>query len=41
MSKNVALNIPQALAMALRSKGRFITIEHQELIRELEADANS
>jgi hypothetical protein len=41
ISKNLALNIPKALAMALRSKGRSINIEHQELIRELEAGANS
>jgi len=38
ISKNLALNIPKALAMALRSRGRSISIEHQGLIRELEAD---
>jgi 4-alpha-glucanotransferase len=41
ISKNLALNIPKALALALRSRGRSINIEHQELIRELEAGANS
>lgn len=40
-SKNLALNIPQALAMALRSKGRSTNVEHLELIRELEAGSGS
>jgi 4-alpha-glucanotransferase len=36
LTANNALNIPKALAMALRSRGHSTGLEHRELIRELE-----
>ena len=38
LANNLALNIPRALALALRAKGEAATPEYRKLIRELEEE---